>query len=55
MSIIIYSTCRIQFIPNNKAIPERNYSDRSTVEIWQSENITDYSLRAIDIENNKAV
>jgi hypothetical protein len=55
MSIIGYSTCRIQFIPNNKQIPERNYSERSIVEIRQFDNITDYSVRAIDVENNNTV
>jgi hypothetical protein len=55
MSILIYSTCRIEFTPKNKELPERNYSDRSVIEIRQYENNTDYSLRAIDIQNNKTV
>jgi hypothetical protein len=54
MSSISYSTCRIQFIPTDQQRSERNYSDRSTIELRQYE-FPDYSLQALDIENNKEV
>ena len=54
MSVVEYSTCRIQFIPSDRQRPERNYSDRSTAELRQYD-FADYSLRALDIENNREV
>lgn len=49
-----FSTCRIQFIPNNRTGGERNYSDRSLVELREND-LANYLLRALDIENNKEV
>jgi hypothetical protein len=54
MSIIGYSTCIIQFIRNGTDTPEREYSERSIVELRQLD-ITAYSIRAIDVENNRTV
>ncbi len=54
MSSLSYSTCRIQFIPTDRQRPERNYSDRSIVQLKQYD-FGDYSLQALDIENNKEV
>ena len=54
MAVAGYSTCRIQFIPNDGKRSERDYSDRSLVELRQYDFI-DYSLRALDIQNNKEV
>jgi hypothetical protein len=55
MSVIVYSTCHIEFTPMNRELPERNYSDRTIIEIRQYGNNNDFSLRAIDVENNKTV
>lgn len=49
-----FSTCRIQFIPNNRPNAERNYSDRSLVELRQHD-FADYAIRTLDIDNNKEV
>jgi hypothetical protein len=54
MSIAAYSTCRIQFIPSDGQRSERDYSDRSLIELRQYD-FADYSLRALDIEHNKQV
>jgi hypothetical protein len=54
MSIVSYSACRIQFIPTDRQLSERNYSDRSTIQLRQYE-FPDYSLQALDIENNREV
>jgi hypothetical protein len=54
MSVIGYSTCRIQFTSNDEQTPEHDYSDRSIVELRQYD-FNDYSLKALDIENVKAV
>jgi hypothetical protein len=51
---VAYSTCRIQFIPHDTDDPECTYSERSVVQLLQND-ITDYSLRATDVENNNAV
>jgi len=44
-----YSSCRVQFTPNDPQGAERNYSDRSIIELRQYDFAT-YSLRALDIE-----
>jgi hypothetical protein len=51
---VIYSTCRVKFIPNDRQRSEHDYSDRSTIELRQHD-YNDYSLRALDIEHNKQV
>ena len=54
MSVQGFSTCRMQFIPNDQKHSERNYSDRSLIELRQYD-FGDYSLRALDIEHNGEV
>jgi hypothetical protein len=54
MSVLGYSTCRIQFIPNDKQRGERNYSDRSLLQLKQYD-FGDYSLSALDIANKNEV
>jgi hypothetical protein len=54
MAVASYSQCRIQFIPNDGQRSEKDYSDRSLVELRQYD-FSDYSLRALDIPNNKEV
>ncbi len=55
MNVVACSTCRIQFTPDDEEeTPEQNYSERSIVELRQND-ITDYSIRAIDVENNNVV
>jgi hypothetical protein len=54
MSIVSYSASRIQFIPTDRQRPQRNYSDRSTIQLRQYD-FGDYSLQALDIENNREV
>ena len=54
MSVAGYSPCRIQFIPNDRQLAERNYSDRSVVELRQRD-FADYIIQALDIENKKTV
>jgi hypothetical protein len=53
MSDFTYSQCAIRFTPNDSR-PERNYSDRSIIELREHD-FADYSLRAIDVTNNKKV
>ncbi|CAF0859538.1 unnamed protein product [Adineta steineri] len=52
MSIVAYSTCRIQFISNDSQRSEQNYSDRSLIEL-RAYDYADYSLRALDMEADK--
>ncbi|CAF4182982.1 unnamed protein product [Rotaria sp. Silwood2] len=52
MSLLGYSTGRIQFIPNNDEAPECNYSERSVIQLYYHDD-NSYSLKAIDIENDK--
>ncbi len=54
MSIIMYSTCRMQYTLNNEENPEREYSDRTLIELRESGN-QGFALRALDIEHNKTV
>ncbi|CAF1061200.1 unnamed protein product [Adineta steineri] len=54
MSVLAYSSGRIHFVPNDKQTLERNYNDRSCIQILQDEDMTNYSLRAIDVENSNA-
>jgi hypothetical protein len=49
-----FSTCRIQFIPHDQQRAERNYSDRSTIEL-RHHDFANFTLRVLDIDNNKAV
>jgi hypothetical protein len=49
-----FSPCRIQFTPNDEQRAARNYSDRSIIELRQYD-FANYSLRALDIENNRDV
>ena len=53
MSILGYSTCRIQYEPSNGREPQ-NYSERSLIELRQVRD-TQFAIRALDIENNKRV
>ncbi len=50
MSILAYSPCRIEYIPNNQQVPKRQYSERSLIELRDN-----YCIRALDIERNKTV
>ena len=54
MSVLTYSKCRIQFIPNDRRDHVRDYSDRSLIELRQYD-FADYSLRAVDVENKGIV
>ena len=54
MSVVTYSKCRIQFIPDDRPHHARDYSDRSLIELRQYD-FTDYSLRAVDVENKGIV
>ena len=54
MSVISYSRCHIEFISNDGRGRTRNYSDRSLIELRQYD-FNDYSLRAVDVENNGTV
>jgi hypothetical protein len=54
MSILTYSTCRIQLTLNNKQNPEREYSERSVVALLHNDN-QGFSLRATDVEHNNTV
>ena len=54
MSLLSYSRCRIDFISNDGQGRTRNYSDRSLIELRQHD-FNDYSLRAVDVENNRTV
>jgi hypothetical protein len=49
-----FSRCRIQFIPHDQQRAEHNYSDRSLIEIRQYD-FANFTLQALDIDNNKAV
>lgn len=49
-----FSRCRVQFIRNGEQRAERDYSDRSVVELRQYD-FANYSIRALDIENNREV
>jgi hypothetical protein len=49
-----FSTCRIQFIPNDQKRANRNYSERSLIELRQYD-YPNYVLRALDIDNKKEV
>ena len=51
---IAFSTCRIRFAPNDSDRDERDYSDRSVIELRQYD-FANFSLRAVDIEHNKEV
>jgi len=51
---LAYSKCRIQFIPTDKRLSSRDYSDRSMIEVRQDRD-GDYLLRGVDIGNNKEV
>jgi len=53
MDLIVYSTCRIDFLPTAEG-RLREYSDRSLIELRQDGN-GQYSLRAIDVGNNRTV
>ena len=54
MSVLGYSSCRIQYAPNNERNPPRNYSDRSLVELRNVKD-AEFAIRALDIENNRKV
>jgi hypothetical protein len=54
MSLLAYSTCRINYTLNNTENPEREYSDRSVVELRLDDN-QNVSLRAVDVEPTKIV
>ncbi|CAF0758151.1 unnamed protein product [Adineta ricciae] len=52
MSLACYSTCRIQFIPRGQQNSQNDYSERSIVQLMQHD-FADYSIQALDIENNR--
>ncbi|CAF1043360.1 unnamed protein product [Adineta ricciae] len=52
MSLACYCTCRIQFIPRGQQNSQNNYSERSIVQLMQHD-FADYSIKALDIENNR--
>ena len=49
-----FSRCRIQFTRKGEQRAERDYSDRSVVELRQYD-FANFSIRALDIENNREV
>jgi len=49
-----FSKCRIQFISNNPRHEQREYSERSLIEV-RKQDIGRFSLRAVDIDHNKEV
>jgi hypothetical protein len=51
---LAYSKCTITFKPKDRRRAEREYSDRSLIEILGNRAIG-YSLRGTDIENGKKV
>jgi hypothetical protein len=51
---IAYSTGRIEFRPTDSRKPIREYSERSMIEL-RKDYENEYSLRALDVENHKAV
>jgi hypothetical protein len=51
---VAFSKCRIQFIANDQQRTERDYSERSLVELRQYD-FANYSVRALDIEHNREV
>ncbi|CAF4952139.1 unnamed protein product, partial [Rotaria socialis] len=53
MSILAFTTGAIQFSSNDRRVPQRTYSDRSLVQLSYDDDNNEYSLKAIDIENNK--
>ncbi|CAF4429844.1 unnamed protein product [Rotaria socialis] len=55
MSILAFTTGAIQFSSNDRRVPQRTYSDRSLVQLSYDDDNNEYSLKAIDIENNKEV
>jgi hypothetical protein len=54
MSLEAYSRCRIQFIPIDKRRSQRDYSDRSLIEL-RLDGAGEYSLRSVDVENYRTV
>lgn len=54
MSLEAYSKCRIQFRSNDTGRPERDYSDRSLIEL-RNDGDGQYTLRGVDVANNKTV
>ncbi|CAF1940287.1 unnamed protein product [Rotaria magnacalcarata] len=55
MSILAFTTGAIQFNSHDRRAPQRNYSERSLVQLSYDDDNNQYSLKAIDIENNKEV
>ena len=54
MDIEVYSKCRIQYVPNDHQRPNREYSDKSQLQLlYYAEN--SYSLTGIDVANNNSV
>lgn len=51
---VAFCRCRIQFIPHGQQRAQRDYSDRSLVELRQYD-FADYAVRALDIENKNQV
>lgn len=54
MSVLAYSSCRIEYTPDDEKRPERAYSERSVIELRQG-NDERFSLRAVDVENKRTV
>lgn len=54
MSLVVYSQCRIRFVPNDRQDSVRDYSDRTLVELRQHD-FSDYILRALNVDKNKQV
>lgn len=54
MSVLGYSSCRIDYIPHEENLPERAYSERSVIELRQVDDGA-FTLRAVDVENKRTV
>jgi len=54
MNLIVYSTCRIHFLPTARGRSLREYSDRSLIELREDGN-GQYFLRGVDVEYNRTV
>ena len=54
MSIVQFSKCSITFRPNNRTGQEKNFSDRSVIELREVD-FLHYIIRAVDVANENKV
>jgi hypothetical protein len=53
-TLMAYTTARIQFISNDRQGTEREYSDRSLIQLIEID-FPNAVLRALDVDNHKQV